>query len=121
MIDSKYIQQFKKGSFEMILLALIAQKETYGYEIITQLNKTGGEIFGYAKEGTIYPMLYRLQDAALIQCRLAPSPSNGGSKKYYSITKKGTETLQELISFWHGYTLCVNSFIGTTESLEEKP
>ena len=31
-VDGKYIQQFKKGSLEMILLCLIAQKETYGYE-----------------------------------------------------------------------------------------
>lgn len=119
MVDSKYIQQFKKGSFEMILLCMIAKKETYGYEIITELNETGGKIFGYAKEGTIYPMLYRLQDAGLIQCRLAPSQANGGSKKYYSLTAKGKEALQELISFWRSYTVCVDSFINIVENLED--
>lgn len=118
MADSKYIQQFKKGSFEMILLCLIAQKETYGYEIITELNKTGGEIFGYAKEGTIYPMLYRLQNAGLVQCRIAPSQANGGSKKYYSLTDKGRESLQELILFWHSYTVCVDRFIESVKGLE---
>lgn len=118
MADNKYIQQFKKGSFEMILLCLIAKKETYGYEIITKLNETGGKIFGYAKEGTIYPMLYRLQAAGLIQYRIAPSKANGGSKKYYSLTVKGRETLQELILFWHNYTLCVDSFIDTVKDLE---
>jgi len=117
MADSKYIQQFKKGSFEMILLCLIAKKETYGYEIITDLNDTGGKIFGYAKEGTIYPILYRLQDAGLVQCRIAPSQANGGSKKYYSLTDKGQETLQELISFWRSYTACVDRFIDTVENL----
>lgn len=118
MADSKYIQQFKKGSYEMILLCLIAQKETYGYEIITELNETGGKIFGYAKEGTIYPMLYRLQDAGLVQCRIAPSQANGGSKKYYSLTDKGRETLKELISFWRSYTVCVDRFIDTVKDLE---
>ena len=118
MADNKYIQQFKKGSYEMILLCLIAKKETYGYEIITELNETGGKIFGYAKEGTIYPMLYRLQDAGLVKCRLAPSQANGGSKKYYSLTDKGRETMHELISFWHNYTVCVDSFIDTVKSLE---
>jgi PadR family transcriptional regulator PadR len=117
-VDSKYIQQFKKGTFEMILLCLIAEKETYGYEIITELNRTGGEIFGYAKEGTIYPMLYRLQAAGLIQCRLVPSQANGGSKKYYSLTGKGKETLRELISFWHSYTVCVDRFLDTVKNLE---
>ena len=35
-MDNRYVQQFKKGSLEMILLCLIGRKETYGYEIITQ-------------------------------------------------------------------------------------
>ena len=59
-MEEKYIQQFKKGAYEMILLSLIAQKETYGYEILTEIQKQGGEIFAFAKEGTIYPILYRL-------------------------------------------------------------
>lgn len=70
-MDNKYVQQFKKGSLEMILLSLIGRKETYGYEIITELNSSAS-VLGYAKEGTIYPILYRLQEAELIQCRLAP-------------------------------------------------
>ena len=37
-MNNKYVQQFKKGSLEMILLCLIGRKETYGYEIITELN-----------------------------------------------------------------------------------
>ena len=53
-MEEKYIQQFKKGAYEMILLSLIAQKETYGYEILTEIQKQGGEIFAFAKEGTIY-------------------------------------------------------------------
>ncbi|MFQ6830135.1 MAG: hypothetical protein ACLRSY_10760 [Acutalibacter sp.] len=51
-MEGKYIQQFKKGSLEMILLCLIAQKETYGYEILTQLNHGKGVL---CQGGTIYP------------------------------------------------------------------
>lgn len=54
-MEGKYLQQFKKGSLEMILLCLIAQKETYGYELLTQLNEHGAGVLGYAREGTIYP------------------------------------------------------------------
>ena len=111
-MDNRYVQQFKKGSLEMVLLCLIARKETYGYEIITQLNDYGAAVLGYAKEGTVYPILYRLQDAGLIQCRIAPAPSNGGSKKYYSITEKGKDTLKELVVFWQRYKICVDGFIG---------
>jgi PadR family transcriptional regulator PadR len=110
-VDSKYVQQFKKGSLEMMLLCLVARKETYGYEIITELNDKGAAILGYAKEGTVYPILYRLQDAELIKCRIAPAVANGGFKKYYSLTEKGQKTLLELIAFWRDYTVCVNSFI----------
>ena len=94
-MDNKYVQQFKKGSLEMILLSLIGRKETYGYEIITELNSSAS-VLGYAKEGTIYPILYRLQEAEL----------------------KGKEVLQELITFWSSYTDCVNSFIATYQQTE---
>ena len=97
-MDNKYVQQFKKGSLEMILLSLIGRKETYGYEIITELNNSAS-VLGYAKEGTIYPILYR-------------------SKKYYSLTPKGKEVLQELIMFWASYTDCVNGFIAAYQQME---
>ena len=116
-MDNKYVQQFKKGSLEMILLSLIGRKETYGYEIITELNNSAS-VLGYAKEGTIYPILYRLQEAELIQCRLAPAAANGGSKKYYSLTPKGKEVLQELIMFWASYTDCVNGYIASYQQTE---
>ena len=108
-MDSRYVQQFKKGALEMILLCLIGKKETYGYEIITELNHHGAAVLGYAKEGTVYPILYRLQKAELIQCRIAPGAANG--KKYYSLTAKGSQTLKELRSFWQKYTDCVDQFI----------
>ena len=105
-MEYRYVQQFKKGSLEMVLLSLIGRKETYGYEIITELNRSAS-VFGYAKEGTIYPILYRLQEAA-----------NGGSKKYYSLTPKGRDVLQELIEFWACYAERVNSFIAAYQQTE---
>lgn len=78
-MDNRYVQQFKKGSLEMILLCLIGRKETYGYEIITELNNSAS-VLGYAKEGTIYPILYRLQEAELIQCRLLRLPQTAAQK-----------------------------------------
>ena len=98
-MNNKYVQQFKKGSLEMILLCLIGRKETYGYEIITELNNSAS-VLGYAKEGTIYPILYRLQEAELIKCRLAPADGKWSAlKKYYSLTDKGRNVLDELIYF----------------------
>ena len=69
-MDNRYVQQFKKGSLEMILLCLIGRKETYGYEIITELNNSAS-VLGYAKEGTIYPLLVRLEKKELLPLRCA--------------------------------------------------
>lgn len=117
-MENKYEQQFKKGSLEMVLLSLISEKETYGYEIITNLNERGGRIFGYTREGTVYPVLYRLEKNGLIKSRMAPSPANGGMKKYYSATQEGKAVLSAMKNFWRDYVECVNSFMTLSE--EEK-
>ena len=53
-MNNKYVQQFKKGSLEMILLCLIGRKETYGYEIITKLNNSAS-VLGYSERGNHLP------------------------------------------------------------------
>ena len=104
MTEAKYVQQFKKGTLEMVLLSLIARGETYGYELLTALVQNGSGLFGAAREGTVYPILYRLEDAGLLHCRMAPSGANGGMKKYYSLTSRGRETLEEMAAFWQEYS-----------------
>ena len=110
-MDSKYIRQFKKGALEMVLLYLVSQGETYGYQILSYLN-TKGAVLGYAREGTIYPILYRLEDTGLIKSRIGPPTASGGAKKYYSITPEGRDVLQQLVNFWGEYKNCIDELIG---------
>lgn len=120
-MEQKYIQQFKRGALEMILLCLIAEKETCGYEIITELNRRGGGVLGYAREGTVYPILYRLEESGLLGSRLDGQQSGGsGTRKFYSITKKGREAMEELVVFWKSYAECVDSFIAVTSAKGEE-
>lgn len=70
------------------------------------------------REGTIYPILYRLQEQGLVQSRLAKAKANGGTKKYYSLTPKGKETLGELVAFWEDYAQCVDGFIKSYREAE---
>ncbi len=83
--------QLLKGILEGCVLAVIAEGETYGYEILGKLEKSGLEDIG---EGTLYPVLTRLDKNKLIQCRRAKSPL-GPIRKYYSITAEGTEYLED--------------------------
>lgn len=79
--------QLMKGILEGCVLGLIAKGETYGYEILAELEQYG---FGELGEGTLYPVLTRLHKNGYIQCRKAKSPM-GPVRKYYSITGAGKE------------------------------
>ncbi len=109
-MELKLEQQFKKGALEMVLLALIARRRSYGYELILQLQKEGGGLFQETKEGTLYPILYRLEDENLVESELA---ADGGRrvKKYYRITERGLSALTERKSFWQNYKKAIDHLL----------
>ena len=82
--------QLMRGTLEGCILKIISLKETYGYEIIEQLDQHG---FKGIKEGTLYPLLVRLNRKELIKSEMRPS-SLGPKRKYYQITKDGLDMLQ---------------------------
>ena len=88
--------QLMKGILEGCILAVIAKRETYGYEILTCMEQVG---FDHLGEGTLYPVLTRLDKNGYISCRKAKSPL-GPIRKYYSITQSG---MQRLESFKESY------------------
>ena len=114
-MENRYVRQFKKGALEMILLCLIAQGETYGYELLTRLNQQGGSVLATPGRAPSIPSSTGLQEQGLLQIRLAPSPANGGMKKYYSLTEQGREALGELTDFWEKYVRCVDGFLDQAE------
>ena len=79
--------QLLRGILEGCVLAVIARGETYGYEILAELEKS---CFENLLEGTLYPVLTRLEKKGLISCRKAKSPF-GPIRKYYSITDEGQQ------------------------------
>lgn len=82
--------QLMKGILEGCVLAVIAKGETYGYEILTELEQVGFDELG---EGTLYPVLTRLDKNGFIFCRRGKSPL-GPVRKYYTITESGKERLE---------------------------
>ncbi len=83
--------QLLRGILEGCVLSVIAQGETYGYEIISRLAASG---FENLLEGTLYPVLTRLEAKKLISCRREKSPL-GPVRKYYSVTDAGIAALEE--------------------------
>lgn len=82
--------QLLKGILEGCILAVISDGETYGYEILARLEKCG---FEDLLEGTLYPVLTRLEKKGNISCRKEKSPF-GPMRKYYSLTEIGAQALE---------------------------
>lgn len=96
--------QMLKGILEGCLLAVIERGETYGYEMIERLEEYG---FRMVSEGSIYPVLIRMQKEGLVVTTMKKSPS-GPKRKYYTITEKGHEELAEFKEKWLDLSSAMN-------------
>lgn len=105
------LYQFKKGALEFIVLGILDGQERYGYEIIGQLNAYKN-VLGEAKEGTLYPVLYRLSAEGLVAFRQAEKTGRGSPKKYYSLTDAGRAALKALKEFWFRFSDTVDNIMG---------
>lgn len=104
--------QLMRGTLEGCILKIISLEATYGYEIMVKLSSYG---FKDISEGTIYPLLVRLEKKELILAEFRPSPL-GPSRKYYSITAYGKEALSSFGAYWKS----ISEAVCTILSLEEK-
>jgi PadR family transcriptional regulator PadR len=97
--------QFKKGVLDLCVLALLAKKDRYGYELIEGIS-ANVEI----SEGTIYPLLKRLKDEGYVTTYLEESDA-GAARKYYSLTPRGREVLADMAAEWEDFVSKVNKIL----------
>lgn len=109
--------QMLKGILQGSILAIIGQKETYGYEISQALSRYG---FGTISEGTIYPLLLRLEKGGLIVARFLESGS-GPKRKYYTLTDGGREALLQFRASYWEMTAAVDSLPGFSKEESHEP
>lgn len=102
-MQGRYEQQMKKGVLEMLVLKQLEKEEKYGYQLISQLKDKSGGMFSL-KEGTLYPILYRLEDDGLVVSRWSLPQGKEVSRKYYVITEEGKEGLKELTALWKNFS-----------------
>ena len=82
-------RELKRGLSRLIVLHLLSLGEAYGYEIATTLTeRTDGAL--EVTDGTLYPVLYRLERAGLVDVRWE-TPKPGVPRRYYRLTKSGYE------------------------------
>jgi PadR family transcriptional regulator, regulatory protein PadR len=90
---SKLRKQTLDGNIETMLLAVLLDGPSYGYQIVEDLNKRAAGRLGLG-EGTVYPVLHRIEKRGLIQGSWRTG-ENGRRRKYYRITPVGREALTE--------------------------
>ncbi len=93
---NRWITQLRKGLLEYLILNVLNQQETYGYEILQQLHTFDGM---EVTESTVYPILARLNKEGLAQVRKAPSP-DGPPRRYYSLTARGKARVAQMNQYW---------------------
>lgn len=106
-------RELKRGTLEMVLLKLLAEREMYGYELVTAFDERSGGRFSM-KDGTLYPVLYRLEKAALVEPHWQ-TPERGVPRKYYRVTAAGRAKTEELIEEWRAFVGAIDSLIGEEE------
>lgn len=104
--------QLLKGVLRLLLLELISQGETYGYEVVVRLREHGLES---AAEGSVYPALSRLEREGLLSSELKAS-TRGAARKYYRLNEDGQTALDEARGSWATLVRTVGKIRASGES-----
>jgi PadR family transcriptional regulator PadR len=105
MTDSIQIQ-LRKGALELCVMAVLSQGESYAYEIASRL----AEAIGMG-EGTVYPLMRRMQNDGLVDTRIVES-SAGPARKYYRLTPAGRTALADHTAEWRAFSGAVGRLLG---------
>jgi PadR family transcriptional regulator PadR len=103
-------RELKKGSPELLVLALLKDEDRHGYEIGKLIEtRSGGQL--QFRIGSLYPVLLRLEEKGLITGRWV-EPSGGPRRRHYHLTVKGRAFLKRERATWAAYVAAVNQIIG---------
>jgi PadR family transcriptional regulator PadR len=106
-MTSSHDPQLLKGVLSLLLLHLLAEQESYGYEVVQRLQAVG---FADVLEGTVYPALARLEREGRLATRLVAS-SSGPARKYYRLTPVGHDALATGAAAWSRHVAGVDAVL----------
>jgi DNA-binding PadR family transcriptional regulator len=98
------------ASTGLLILSVLAKEPSYGYQIIRNINQQGEGLFLW-QEGTIYPVLHKLEEEELVRAQWQQADT-GRERKYYYITAKGRDALGEAAEQWRGFSQLVLNLAG---------
>ena len=103
-IIQKTLLELRRGT---IIIAVLSQldEEQYGYNLLKKLANQGFDV----EQGTLYPLLRRLESQGLLNSTWIFEESR--PRRYYVISEKGQETLPQLIKEWRGIETLINKLL----------
>ena len=101
------LAQMRKGTLQYCVLALLADEERYGFDLVRSLAETDGMV---TSEGTIYPLLSRLRRDGLVETTWRESTS-GPPRRYYRLTAAGRAALDAFKAEWGRFRDAVDHFV----------
>ena len=106
VISMKISKELLKGSTSIMILKIISEKDSYGYEITQTLYQKSNNSFKL-NEGTLYPILHSLEKEGYIESYRKNSET-GRERKYYRITAIGMMKLNSQIKEWELFSSSVD-------------
>ncbi len=104
-----------KRGFASCVLSVIDKEPVYGYELAQKLKESG---LPEISDGTVYPILLRLQKNKLIYSETRPSMTGGPKRKYYFMTEGGKEELKQISDEWEALSIPISTLLRGTVSGE---
>ncbi len=102
------VAQMRRGVLPYCVLAMLRDKERYGFELVHSLASSYGLVTG---EGTIYPLLARLRRQGLVETSWQESEA-GPPRRYYRLSSDGKDALDEFSQSWQSLRSSVDSLLG---------
>jgi PadR family transcriptional regulator, regulatory protein PadR len=112
VVPADVLSQLRRGALEFCVLALLAEDERYGFDLVRTLGAIDGMVTG---EGTLYPLLSRLKRDGRVVTTWRESEA-GPPRKYYAITAAGRRALLDFSTEWRRFRDAVDQLLakGTT-------
>ena len=107
VVQEALLAQMRRGVLQFCVLALLAEDERYGFDLVRALGEVEGMV---TSEGTIYPLLSRLRRDGLVASRWLES-TQGPPRRYYQATDNGRAALAAFANEWHRFRDAVDHFI----------
>ncbi len=104
---AEVLSQLRRGALEYCVLALLADDERYGFDLVRTLGEVDGMV---TAEGTLYPLLARLKKAGHVSTSWRESDA-GPPRKYYAITTAGRTALADFTAQWRRFRDAVDTML----------